>query len=187
MPLDLPVLTTDRLILRLALREDADALLDYYLINRDFLAPFEPTKDEQFYTLSFWQEQIERSLIEYNYDQAIRFCLFERHDPTKVIGRINFTQIQRWASHSCLLGYSLAEQKQGQGYMTEALKGSIQFMFMALNLHRVMANYMPRNQRSANVLRRLGFVVEGYARDYILINGQWEDHILTSLTNPTWQ
>jgi ribosomal-protein-alanine N-acetyltransferase len=50
-----------------------------------------------------------------------------------------------------------------------------------------MANYMPRNQRSANVLKRLGFVVEGYARNYLLINNHWEDHILTSLTNPNWQ
>lgn len=50
-----------------------------------------------------------------------------------------------------------------------------------------MANYMPHNQRSGNLLRRLGFVVEGYARDYLLINGRWEDHIQTSLINPNWK
>ncbi|MBE9234176.1 30S ribosomal protein S5 alanine N-acetyltransferase, partial [Cuspidothrix issatschenkoi LEGE 03284] len=49
------------------------------------------------------------------------------------------------------------------------------------------ANYMPHNRRSAKVLKRLGFVVEGYATDYLMINGQWEDHILTSLTNPHWR
>lgn len=32
----------------------------------------------------------------------------------------------------------------------------------------------------------LGFKVEGYAYDYLLINGRWEDHVLTSLTNPAW-
>jgi ribosomal-protein-alanine N-acetyltransferase len=37
--------------------------------------------------------------------------------------------------------------------------------------------------RSGRLLRALGFVVEGYARDYLQINGRWEDHILTSLTN----
>jgi ribosomal-protein-alanine N-acetyltransferase len=71
--------------------------------------------------------------------------------------------------------------------MTEALKPALRFMFMDMNLHRIGANYMPRNQRSGNLLRRLGFVVEGYARDYLLINGTWEDHILTSLTNPAWR
>jgi ribosomal-protein-alanine N-acetyltransferase len=49
-----------------------------------------------------------------------------------------------------------------------------------------MAGYVPHNIRSAAVLRRAGFTVEGYARDYILINGRWEDHILTAITNPDW-
>ena len=50
-----------------------------------------------------------------------------------------------------------------------------------------MAAYLPHNQRSANLLKRLGFVVEGYACDYLMINGQWQDHILTSLTNRNWK
>lgn len=36
-------------------------------------------------------------------------------------------------------------------------------------------------------LHRLGFVVDGRAKKYLLINGQWEDHILTSLTNEHWR
>lgn len=85
------------------------------------------------------------------------------------------------------MGYSLAESKQGKGYMTEGLKAATKYLFQELNFHRVMANYMPHNRRSGNVLKRLGFVIEGYARDYLLINGQWEDHIMTSLTNTNWQ
>jgi ribosomal-protein-alanine N-acetyltransferase len=46
-----------------------------------------------------------------------------------------------------------------------------------------MANYIPTNERSGLLLKRLGFAVEGYARDYLLINGQWRDHVLTALTN----
>jgi len=51
-------------------------------------------------------------------------------------------------------------------------------------VHRIHANYMPHNRRSGAVLRRLGFVVDGFARDYLQINGRWEDHVLTSLINP---
>lgn len=47
-----------------------------------------------------------------------------------------------------------------------------------------MANYVPTNERSGRLLRRLGFTVEGYARDYLFIDGAWRDHVLTSLTNP---
>lgn len=47
-----------------------------------------------------------------------------------------------------------------------------------------LANYIPDNQRSGRVLERLGFEQEGFAKDYLEINGKWADHILTALTNP---
>jgi ribosomal-protein-alanine N-acetyltransferase len=46
-----------------------------------------------------------------------------------------------------------------------------------------MANYLPTNERSARLLRRLGFVIEGSARDYLFVGGQFRDHVLTALTN----
>lgn len=46
-----------------------------------------------------------------------------------------------------------------------------------------MANYIPSNIRSENVLQKLGFEKEGYAKKYLKINGLWQDHILTSLVN----
>ena len=46
---------------------------------------------------------------------------------------------------------------------------------------------MPHNVRSAAVLRRAGFTIEGYARDYIRIDGRWADHILTAIVNPDWK
>ena len=67
------------------------------------------------------------------------------------------------------------------------MRGIIAFAFGPLNLHRIRACYLPTNARSGAVLRRLGFVVEGYARDYLLIDGRWQDQILTSLINPDWQ
>jgi ribosomal-protein-alanine N-acetyltransferase len=182
-----PHLETQRLVVRSANRDDALALLNYYLKNKDFLAPFEPLRSAEFYTLEFWQEQIQIDQLEFDSDQAIQFCLFKKTDPENVIGKINVQQIQRRVAESCILGYSLAKKEQGNGYMTEALDAVIHYLFTEQNFHRVTANYMPLNQRSANVLKRLGFLVEGYARDYLLINGRWEDHILTSLNNPHWR
>lgn len=54
------------------------------------------------------------------------------------------------------------------------------------HIHRIMANYMPHNKRSGALLARLGFEKEGYAKDYLLIDGQWRDHVLTALTTPLW-
>ncbi|MDZ7185229.1 hypothetical protein U4005_19255, partial [Escherichia coli] len=53
-------------------------------------------------------------------------------------------------------------------------------------LVRTFPNYMPHNKRSGDLLARLGFEKEGYAKDYLLIDGQWRDHVLTALTTPDW-
>jgi ribosomal-protein-alanine N-acetyltransferase len=67
--------------------------------------------------------------------------------------------------------------------MTEAVNGALAFAFGTWNLHRVAAGYMPRNSRSAAVLRRCGFQIEGHASAYLMINGRWEDHVLTAIIN----
>ncbi len=64
--------------------------------------------------------------------------------------------------------------------MRESLQVALHWAFSELDLHRVMANYMPRNERSARLLQHLGFEQEGYARRYLQIAGVWEDHVLTS-------
>ena len=71
--------------------------------------------------------------------------------------------------------------------MREALVRVISYAFDDIGLHRVKAAYLPSNERSGRLLRGLGFVVEGYARDYLLIEGRWQDQILVGLTNPHWR
>ncbi|MBD1845285.1 GNAT family N-acetyltransferase [Cyanobacteria bacterium FACHB-63] len=185
--LQTPVLLTSRLIVRLLQQNDIAAIVRYYTENRAFLEPFEPLRPTNFYSREFWSQQIEKSLIEFGYDRSLRLFLFKKDDPRTVIGAVNFTNMSQGILYSCSLGYSLAEKEQGNGYMNEALQAAIQYVFNDLNLHRISANYMPHNRRSANVLKKLGFVIEGYARDYLLINGKWEDHIRSSLINENWR
>ncbi len=67
--------------------------------------------------------------------------------------------------------------------MAEALRRAIRHAFDEMGLHRLMANYVPTNEHSGRLLRRLGFTIEGYARDYLLLDGVWKDHILTALVS----
>ncbi len=184
---ELPLITSDRLTLRIAIKKDIPQLIKYFSDNKTYFTPFYPILFNQLYTEEYWQYQIENNVLEFIHDQSLKLFIFPQKKATKVIGTINFTNFIRGAAHFCYVGYSLAESEQGQGYMTEALKVATDYVFEELNFHRIMANYMPHNRRSGNVLKRLGFVVEGYARDYLLINGKWEDHILTSLVNPHWK
>jgi ribosomal-protein-alanine N-acetyltransferase len=118
---------------------------------------------------------------------AVMLFVFPKDDPTEVIGQVSYSSIVRGPADMCMVGYALAAKAQGHGYMQEALTASLAYVFEHLNLHRVMANFMPHNIRSNAVLRRLGFTVEGYARDYLFVDGEWRDHVLTSLTNPNWK
>ena len=71
--------------------------------------------------------------------------------------------------------------------MSEAIAAGIEEMFSPrVNLHRVQAAYRPENARSARVLERLGFQVEGLAPHYLFIDGAWRDHVVTSLRNPAF-
>jgi len=182
-----PILTSDRLLLRMAVIEDIPYILEYFTENKEYLTPFYPRWDENFFTPDYWQYQVETSFWEFFNNYSLKLFIYRKHQPRQILGTANFTNFVYSAAQFCNLGYSLAQSAQGYGYMTEALSISTEYVFQELNLHRIMANYMPHNRPSGNVLKRLGFVVEGYARDYLMINGKWEDHIFTSLTNPHWR
>jgi len=178
-----PKLQCKRGILRMATEADIDAILRYFIINRDHLEPFEPTKPAEFYTSEFWRVLIRDRKQAFLYDQGIKFFLFDRHNPQQIIAAINFSNVVRGAFQSCSLGFSISAQHQGQGYMTESIPVAISYLFSTLNFHRIMAAYMPHNHRSGRLIRRLDFQVEGYAPRYLCINGIWQDHVLTSLIN----
>jgi ribosomal-protein-alanine N-acetyltransferase len=182
---ELPYIESDRLILRLVGEADLEATLEYWRSNQEHLMAFIPISPDEFLTETFWKAQIERHIQEYQDDKSVRMFLFEKGN-SAVVGNVSFACILRSSAQHCYLGYTLAADKQGRGYMTEILPHAIRFMFDELKIHRIMANYMPANERSGRLLKRLGFTVEGYARDLMLIGNKWEDHILTSLTNPNW-
>lgn len=97
-----------------------------------------------------------------------------------MIGMCNLSQIFYGFFQACYLGYKIDKKYEGKGLMLEAVEGVVRFAFETLRLHRIMANYMPSNARSAKLLKKLGFEIEGRAKKYLLINNVWEDHILTS-------
>ena len=177
---------TERLHIRLPLVADIPEVIRYYGGNRDHLQPFSPTFAPDFLDQAVWLEQVRIRTTELDAGESFRAFLFERSAPEKIVGNLNLTQVHRGASQSCTLGYNLARDDQGKGYMTEAVRAAVEFAFGTWRLHRVAASYMPHNARSAAVLQRCGFQVEGRAPAYLLINGRWEDHVLAAITNPAF-
>ena len=178
-------LTTDRLVVRLVHERDAWRLADYYAENRQFLKPWEPIRDDSHCYPSGWQARLGMINEFHKQGSAFYFALLDP-DEKEIIGVANFSNVVRGSFHACYLGYSIGQKWQGQGLMFEALSAAIRYMQRTQHMHRIMANYMPHNTRSGDLLARLGFEKEGYAKAYLLIDGQWRDHVLTALTASDW-
>ena len=180
------MIRTPRLELRLPAAEDVPQVVRFYAENREHLTPWSPAWPANFFTEEFWQDQVEQRAQELQAGLGARLFVFKLSDPALVIGNVSLTQVVRGPLQQCVLGYGLAAGEQGHGYMLEAVLGAVRYAFDELRLHRVEASHMPANERSASLLRKAGFVTEGRAHAYLLINGRWEDHVTTALVNPNW-
>lgn len=177
------MIETKRTVIHLFTADNAELLWQFYDENRNYLAPWEPLRDEVFFTRDYWQQAGRDSEAAFANGTQYRLIALSA-DGQQVLGFCNFSNVVRGAFQACHLGYGMAENYAGQGYMTEILQAATRYMFDEVGLHRIMANYMPRNEASGRVLEKLGFEREGYAKRYLNIAGQWEDHILTAKINP---
>lgn len=177
-------LITPRLEIRMAEFGEGAKLAEYYRENREFLQPYYPRFTREDFEARAWESTLPHVRSEFEARRSLRLCLFKEAELCGVLNVTNATQSPRF---SATLGYSLAEKHQGKGLMREALAAVIPFVFNRFRLHRLEANYMPRNERSGRTLAALGFEKEGLALKYLLIDGVWEDHVLTAKINREWQ
>jgi ribosomal-protein-alanine N-acetyltransferase len=179
------MLQTPRLRLEILQPHHAEELLAYELRNREHLAAWEPGRTSDYYTLSNIRRQLERDVEAMRDQQYVRFAALA--GSPQIVAVVNLWQIRRGVNHSAILGYSVDALQQGRGYATEAAQAVIRYAFGVLNLHRLETSYQPHNERSARVLQKLGFEIEGRARKQLFLNGDWRDGILVALVNENWR
>ena len=150
--------------------------------SRDFLTPWEPTWPEDDLTRSAFRRRIRRYTEDLRADQSYAFLIFRRAD-NALVGGLTLANIRRGVAQACSLGYWMGLPYVRQGYMTAAVRAVIPFCFSTLRLHRIEAACIPTNVASIRLLENTGFVREGYARDYLCINGRWQDHLLYGRLN----
>jgi len=186
----IPQLETDRLVVRLA-QPGMQATIARFLTDNypGHLDRWSPPVAPELFTEAFWSERLPVAVDDYACDRAARFVMQLRGSPLggPVVGTCNYTNFVRGAFHACHLGYQIGREHEGRGLMAEGLRAANAFVFEHLRLHRIMANFRPENERSRRLLQRLGFVEEGFARNYLFIDGAWRDHVLTSLIHPAFR
>src|SRR5215475_9943458 len=178
-------LTGQRVFLRPAERGDYEAWATLRAGSRQFLAPWEPTWPPDALSRANFRARVTRYAEDWRTDQAYNLFIFT-HDDT-LIGGVGLSNLRRGVSETANLGYWIGEPFAQQGYMTAALPLVLGFAFDRLRLHRVEAACLPGNTPSRLLLLRAGLRQEGYARQYLCIEGRWQDHLLFAMLREDWE
>jgi len=145
--------------------------------SRSFLAPWEPTWPADDLTRGAFRRRLKRYAEDQRGDQAYTFFI-HRKDDGVLLGGLTLANVRRGVAQTASLGYWIGVPFVRRGYMTAAVQTVLPFTFTTLRLHRIEAACIPTNGASVRLLEKCGFVREGYARDYLCINGIWQDHFL---------
>ena len=145
--------------------------------SRDFLAPWEPTWPVDDLSRSAFRRRIRRYAEDLRADQGYAFLIIRSSD-NALVGGLTLANVRRGVAQAGSLGYWMGQPFVRRGYMTAAVRAVIPFAFGTLRLHRLEAACIPTNTASIRLLENTGFIREGYARDYLCINGIWQDHLL---------
>ena len=158
----------------------ARQVLEFYNRNRSIFERYEAARPADFYT-----ETYQKALLEFEYNQtihnkSIRFWIYLRREPARIIGTICFYDIVRPIFNRCETGYKFDVRYWHRGYAREAMDFGISMIFDEAKFHRIEAYVMKENTASIRLLENLDFQYEGTCRQYARIRGRWEDHLLYS-------
>ena len=173
----LPSIEGDGVVLRTPQMTDFEEWAALRENSRDFHTPWEPTWPEDDLTRGAFRRRLKRYVEDLRSDQGYAF-LIARESDGALVGGLTLANIRRGVAQAGSLGYWMGHAFARRGYMTAAVRAIIPFAFASLKLHRLEAACIPTNAASIGLLEKTGFVREGYAREYLCINGVWQDHLL---------
>jgi len=160
---------------------DAPALLDAYLRNREHLRPFDPERPDSFWTLEGQRRRLD-SLLRQQAEGTVLGCAMLRDD--LVVGCATLNTIEFGPLCSASLGYWVDVAEVGRGLASAAAGALCRIADQDLGLHRIQASTSRANVASQRVLTKNGFEQFGTARDYLHINGGWQDsHLFERILN----
>jgi ribosomal-protein-alanine N-acetyltransferase len=166
--------------IRLISPADAEEMAALLRANREHLAPWDPLREDGYYTTEGQWQIISDSLRAGN---ALPHAIVEGG---RIIGRVNLSNVVHGAFQSANLGYWVDASAAGRGIASAAVAAVVEAAFLTYGLHRVEAGTLLHNVRSQRVLERNGFERFGMAPRYLRIAGDWQDHYLFQLLSENW-
>lgn len=161
---------------RLMTLEDAPLLAELLRTNREFLAPWEPLRGDEYFTVGGQLAEVRLALERHQRGSTLPHVIVD--DAGQVVGRITLNEIVRGPFQSCSVGYWVSATANGRGLASAAVRDIKRLAFDDLGLHRIEAGTLLHNLPSQRVLERNGFNRFGVAPAYLNIAGRWQDHAL---------
>jgi RimJ/RimL family protein N-acetyltransferase len=175
-----PVLTTARLVLRETIAEDVAAV---FAMESDPVAmrywSRPPMQD-----VSEAQASVERAIGLFATRTALRWAITRAGD-RHLLGHVSLFSFSEQNGRA-EIGYGLAREHWGMGFMNEALTAVVDYAFGPLGLRRIEADTDPRNLASLRALERLGFTREGLLRERWQVGDEISDTALLGLLAREW-
>ena len=177
---------TERLAIRPLVATDAEAMAGYQ--SRPEVCryiPYEP-RGAEVIADRLADPAHNRSTIEAGGETLWLGLTLAGSDDSTVIGDV----ILAWRSaehRTAEIGYVLAPEHEGHGYVTEACRALLELAFDGLGAHRVVARLDARNEASAAVVRRLGLRQEAHLHENEWFKGEWSDELDFAILEDEWR
>lgn len=179
-------LQSERMRIRTALSTDAEAQREARIRNFARIEKFSGSRHDMRLKNEHWETlATAEHILRWNH-KALTFLFFRKSD-SFFVGACHFSGFVWGPFRSCNIGYQIDGCVEGKGYMKEAATAALNYVFKEWGIHRVVANYDADNTRSGGLLKRLGFEVEGCARDWIELKGKRRDAMTTALLRSDWE
>lgn len=172
----------DDVELRQLTHDDADELFALTDRERDRLREWLPWVDHTTSpedSLAFIRASLERHARDGSFDAGIRVG-------GRLAGVVGLHEVDR-ANRKTSIGYWIGSGFEGRGLVTAGVRAALAYCFSSLELNRVEIRAAVPNRRSRAVPERLGFTLEGVAREVELVDGRFLDHAVYSMLAGAWE
>jgi ribosomal-protein-alanine N-acetyltransferase len=157
--------------LRIMEREDLSILLKWDN-NPEFMGEYEPLR----------QETKMESEKTYDNLKDAQWFFVEKKDGTKIGYIAHFL-----ASGEIELGYFTVPSERSRGYVSEAIRMMVDYLFLSKDAVRIQAKADPENIASWKALEKAGFKREGILRKTFYCRGKWRDDCMYGIPREEWK
>lgn len=172
-----PLIAAGSLYLRALEAEDHAAWVRLREASRLHLTRWEPDWKREDATAEAFRLRLKTYERQFKARAGVAFHVFQR-DGDRLVGSVTLSDVRRHAAQSASIGYWIGAEFLRRGFGGAAVEAVLGYAFRELGLNRIEAACQPGNTASRALLSKAGFTEEGFAREYLFINGGWRDHVL---------